>query len=656
MPNLLAMSFEGELSPAFDLLCLRPGRTPPDGWGLAHYPRGEPSAAVLKEYAPSRHDARAGRDGRPEGGERGERNALAGRAEGGERDERNELASRDRLAHAWDHTASSVFLLHVRAARWGSPSNANTQPFSRSWARRDWLFVHAGSLEQRLETAPDAPFEPIGSTDSEAIFCALLSRLAERRWRSLRELDAATLQSWFATLNQLGVLTCALTDGRDLALYADATGAQPLYLWQLKPPYDNAVVADHEIAVDLTRRGTKPRKGVIAATNPLAPEGRLQADWQPLAPGSLVLVRQGVIVTELAPPPRPSAPLFETPASPNAPASPASPAAGATSPPSAADAPSVPAPPAPTPSGMRPTAKPTPVRPRTATPRRLAVRHRTAYHYDRPVERSTHLLRLEPIHDRLQHLVSHRLSISVDGKWRDYEDVFGNRSRRVLLDTPFTDLVIDSVASVVTLDTDPLDARPLHARTSIPLNWMPWQRHMLQPYLLPPELPESQLIELHEYAMSFVERNDYDLIDSLLDMNLSLYKDYEYRQGATSVATTPFETYHRREGVCQDFTNLFLCLARLLNVPARYVCGYLYTGPKHENRAMAEATHAWAQVYLPESGWKGFDPTNGVLTQTDHVRVSVGRNYMDATPTSGTLFVGGGCETLDVSVSVEEEG
>lgn len=614
MPNLLAMSFEGELSPAFDLLCLRPGRTPPDGWGLAHYPRGEPSAAVLKEHAPPLRD---GRDGQ------------------------------DHLAHAWHHAASSVFLLHVRAARWGSPSNANTQPFARSWARRDWLFEHAGSLEQRLEAARDATFEPIGSTDSEAIFCALLCRIAERRWRSLREVDALTLQGWLAALNQLGVLTCALTDGRDLALYADAAGAQPLYLWHLKPPYDHAVVADDDIAVDLTRRGTKPRKGVIAATNPLAPEGRLEADWQRLTPGALVVVRQGVIVAELPPAARPSASISPTPSSP------ASPAPGTT-----ALAPAVASPPAPTPSGTigaRPAAKPTPVRPLTAAPRRLVVRHRTAYHYERPVERSTHLLRLEPIHDRLQRLVSHQLSVSVDGKWRDYEDVFGNRSRRLLIETPFTELVIDSTATVVTLDTDPLDVRPLHARTTIPLNWMPWQRHVLQPYLLSPELPESQLIELHEYAMSFVERNDYDLVDSLLDLNLSIYKDYEYRQNATTVGTTPFETYHRREGVCQDFTNLFLCLARLLNVPARYVCGYLYTGPKHENRAMAEATHAWAQVYLPESGWKGFDPTNGVLTQTDHVRVSVGRNYMDATPTSGTLFVGGGGETLDVSVRVEEE-
>jgi transglutaminase-like putative cysteine protease len=67
---------------------------------------------------------------------------------------------------------------------------------------------------------------------------------------------------------------------------------------------------------------------------------------------------------------------------------------------------------------------------------------------------------------------------------------------------------------------------------------------------------------------------------------------------------------------------------------------------------MADASHAWVEVYLPEVGWKGFDPTNGVLTQTEHVRVAVGRNYRDATPTSGVIYVGGGGETLSVAVRV----
>jgi transglutaminase-like putative cysteine protease len=57
-------------------------------------------------------------------------------------------------------------------------------------------------------------------------------------------------------------------------------------------------------------------------------------------------------------------------------------------------------------------------------------------------------------------------------------------------------------------------------------------------------------------------------------------------------------------------------------------------------------------VYLPQVGWKGFDPTNGVLTRTAHVRVAVGRSWVDATPTTGTLWVGGGGETLSVGVEV----
>ncbi|WP_437324964.1 transglutaminase-like domain-containing protein [Sorangium sp. So ce381] len=224
---------------------------------------------------------------------------------------------------------------------------------------------------------------------------------------------------------------------------------------------------------------------------------------------------------------------------------------------------------------------------------------------------------------------------------------------RFLPATPFNDLVIESRSRVELLDTDPLSFRPLRARSTIPLVWMPWQRQILQPFLLPPELPESELAELSEYAMTFVDRNGSDLLDTLLDLNASIFEEYEYKQGSTNLFTTAFDVYANRRGVCQDFTNLFICLTRLLGVPSRYVCGYIYTGPKHENQRQSEASHAWVQVYLPEIGWKGFDPTNGILTQTDHIRVAVGRNYVDATPTSGTIYVGGGAERLAVDVRVE---
>ena len=295
-----------------------------------------------------------------------------------------------------------------------------------------------------------------------------------------------------------------------------------------------------------------------------------------------------------------------------------------------------------------------------ARPRLFDVRHRTTYRYAKPIERSTHLLRLAPRDDRLQQVLEHHLTVSVPGQSVDFDDVFDNRVRRLHIDTPWTEMVIEARTRVRLTDVAPLDFRALKARSTIPLVWMPWQRQIMAPYLLPPELPESQLDELTEYAMSFVRRNDFDLLDTLLDINATIFKEYAYRQGSTTVFTTAFEVYANRRGVCQDFTNLFICLARLLCVPARYVCGYVYCGPRatsdaaKANAVQSEASHAWVQLYLPEAGWKGFDPTNGILTQTEHIRVAVGRNYVDATPTSGTIYVGGGPETLEVDVRVDD--
>src|SRR5258706_16454662 len=169
MPNLLAMSFEGELAPSFTLKCLEVGHILPDGWGLGYYPAGEPSAAILKEPAP------------PQG------------------------SMRSQLALAWEQVASSLFVLHIRHATWGALSDANTQPFSRTWGRRDWVMAHAGSLDRKPGDVP-GPFEPVGSTDTEAIFCGLLNRCVERGWRSLAQVDLQTLHGWPDDINEGGGL------------------------------------------------------------------------------------------------------------------------------------------------------------------------------------------------------------------------------------------------------------------------------------------------------------------------------------------------------------------------------------------------------------------------------------------------------------------
>ncbi len=600
MPNFLAMSFEGQLAPGFDLLCLQPAiqsnqinsindpiktegikentKRLPDGWGIGFYPGGEPAASVLKEASPSSGSIRS------------------------------------EIIKTWQHLESPLFMLHIRSATWGGISAANTQPFCRSFAGRDFLLAHSGSLSRHLPVPKNPLFEPVGSTDSELLFCTLLAYLQQQHKTSLGDCEPSHLLEWIHTLNEYGNLTIAVTDGRDLLVYADRHTDGAVYLGQIQPPYERIAFGDADVFVDLTRRGAKSRKGIVIASNPLEGESM---QWRKIEPGSLVLIRQGALLLEMRPGNKGEEQNDPIEIKPQ--------------------------------RGGRRVQK----RPEKAAVQRYSVLHRTAYRYTQPVEHSTHLFRLEPVHDKLQSVIAHECTVSVPGQERAYQDVFGNQVRRVTLDTPFHELIIEARSIVSVLDTDPLAFRPLRERTKIPLTWMPWQWHMLQPFLLPPELPESELRELLEYAMSFVERNDYDLLDTLLDLNDSIFHEYQYKSGSTTISTTPFEVYSNRYGVCQDFSNLFICLSRLLGVPARYVCGYVYTGPAHPNQRQSDASHAWLQVYLPEVGWRGFDPTNGTLTQTDHIRVAVGRSYVDATPTSGTIYVGGGGETLDVAVRVE---
>jgi len=206
---------------------------------------------------------------------------------------------------------------------------------------------------------------------------------------------------------------------------------------------------------------------------------------------------------------------------------------------------------------------------------------------------------------------------------------------------------------VILSGVDPFTFAQGPIRPSFPLVWMPWERMMLAPYLAPVELPETQLRELYAYAMSFVERNHGDLMETLFGINLAIFHDYKFSPGSSSLETTPYEVLSRKRGVCQDFANLFICLARLLGIPARYVCGYVFTGNTGSSGTSSDASHAWLQLYIPDVGWRGFDPTNGILAGTNHIRVAYGRHYRDVTPTSGTLY-SSAQESMSISVQVLE--
>ncbi len=644
MSYLLGMSFDLAASPSLALKAPQQRlyqHRQPFGWGIAWYPAGDQAAVVIKD---------------PTSVQKG---------------------SMTQLLKDWQRFRASVFLSHIQGAA-KRRTQQDTHPFSRSYARRTWLIAHTGDLvhdfQKHLPMDPQPAFEPIGRTDSEYVFCWLLSRAAQLGARNLSEIGWERLHGWFAEVNQHGTANFMLTDGQDLVVYRDKDSFGTLFWNRRRPPHSVQRLENEALVLDLDDPVNANQTMCLFSTTPLTDD----PSWLPIESGHMMVARRGALSWASAN--TPQALLDQALEQQRAPALPQSPPQNAETPaPSQQPA-----------QNQTPTASPLPmtavtepgdnngnnngsdgdqglppdggdmaerhrVRPAfLPEPRILRVTHETTYAYANPIEMSTHTLRFKPVHDHHQQILEHTLEIDPMGVYSAYEDVFGNQTARLDFEAPYTTMRTRS-HSVVRLT---VPTRLAHSFTnhhdSIPLVWMPWHRDMMHPYLLPSELPVSQLRELSDYAMSFVERQDHDLIETLLDINQTIYRDYAYVPGSTNLATTPFEVYANRRGVCQDFANLFICLARLLNIPARYRVGYIHTGANYDNTIQSEASHAWAELYLPLTGWRGFDPTNGCLASQDHIRVACGRNYRDATPTSGTIYRGGGGETLNVDVRVED--
>jgi transglutaminase-like putative cysteine protease len=130
-----------------------------------------------------------------------------------------------------------------------------------------------------------------------------------------------------------------------------------------------------------------------------------------------------------------------------------------------------------------------------------------------------------------------------------------------------------------------------------------------------------------------------------------IFTRLEYSPRSTRVDSPIDEALTAQRGVCQDFAHIFIALARHLGVPCRYVSGYLFHEPGSADRSADGATHAWAEVLLPDFGWVGIDPTNNSMAGERHIRVAFGRDYADVPPTRG-VYKGVTTVRSELAVSV----
>jgi len=281
--------------------------------------------------------------------------------------------------------------------------------------------------------------------------------------------------------------------------------------------------------------------------------------------------------------------------------------------------------------------------------------HKTTYRYKYPVSIGNHVACLMPRCFSHQRRTRYELRIRPSAKLTERTDYFGNRLSFFTVQQPHRRLVVEASSEVV-----------IDEGKSLPLEQsMQWEEvtrclaechnpESLDAYQFTFESPRIRpSAELAAYALqSFTPGRQF--AEALRDLNTRIHTDFKFDSKATSFRTPVEEVFRKRRGVCQDFAHLGIACLRSLNLPVRYVSGYLrtYPPPGRPRLIGSDASHAWISAYCPGIGWIDIDPTNNVLPSCNHVTVGWGRDYGDVSPLRG-LILGGRDHTLAVNVDVE---
>lgn len=276
---------------------------------------------------------------------------------------------------------------------------------------------------------------------------------------------------------------------------------------------------------------------------------------------------------------------------------------------------------------------------------RFFIQHSTRYLYEEPVRDSASQIMLYPVVDDYQETLKHSLLITGDPSVHVHRDFYGNQVGTFTYAQPHQEMII---LSQVTVETRQRKMPP----DDVPFDLQWKELGMLKQQLEHVDfLRPERFIGLGEVEslVEEVRRRNCTPLQSAIHLCKYLYDSFAYKKGITTVETTIDEIWRLKSGVCQDFAHILLVMLRLMNIPARYVSGYIC--PKKTGMRGEGATHAWVEAFLPYFGWLGLDPTNNCLVNDTHVRLAVGKNFSDCSPVRGT-YRGTSDHTMEVFVSV----
>jgi transglutaminase-like putative cysteine protease len=267
---------------------------------------------------------------------------------------------------------------------------------------------------------------------------------------------------------------------------------------------------------------------------------------------------------------------------------------------------------------------------------RLHIAHSTIYQYDPPATGAIQLLRLTPRNHDGQFVVHWRIDVSPDARLSAREDAFGNITHVFSAGGPFRELSVAVEGEVETHGTDGVVRGTVER--------FPPSLFLRQTALTQADAALADLAEDIRIASGGAALAGLHLLLQ------TLHRQMVYDLAFTNKMMNAAESFAIKRGVCRDLTHIFIAAARCLGIPARYIAGYLQLA---DGAVEQQAGHAWAEAFVADLGWVGFDPANGLCPTDGYVRVAVSLDSLGAAPVRGTRYGAGG-ESLHVAIAVDQ--
>jgi transglutaminase-like putative cysteine protease len=292
---------------------------------------------------------------------------------------------------------------------------------------------------------------------------------------------------------------------------------------------------------------------------------------------------------------------------------------------------------------------------------KLRIEHLTRHRYSGPVSFSRHILYLRPIDGHLRRVQHFSVATIPPSKQSYIRDIDGNTVLRC--DFGLTESEILEFRTHIDVeinDDNPYNFLLESYAVEYPFDYHEADLKALQPYLSDDAEPEQTKVRQWFAQTELLNSKPVNTVQLLNDLNQTIRRDICYLRRDEEGIQTPEHTLSLRSGSCRDIAVLFIAAVRQLGLAARFVSGYLYDPPQEDssehlfNRALG-SMHAWAEVYLPGAGWKGFDPTNGILANSYFIPTGLSHAPEVVAPIQGNYFSKQMTESsLELALHIEE--